>query len=189
MPAESVRSFVALPCPPRLRAAIAGAPWRASTAPIRWTDATRAHLTLRFLGAARLEQLERLDQGLARAAAATAPLTLRAGPTGAFPDWRRPRVLWLGLESGAELPRLAAVVEETALAAGFPAADHDFTAHLTLGRVKGSRELKEAVDRVRAWRAEVEPEAIREVVLYRSDPASGGPRYTALARHVLGGAG
>lgn len=184
--ADPVRGFVAVPCPPLLRAELTIAPWR-SQAGVRWTAPAQAHLTLRFLGTATAEGLAALDTALRVAASLCRTLVLRPGATGAFPGWRRPRVLWLGIEAEEtrSLERLAAAVEAGARVAGFPSEERPFTPHLTLGRVTDRRALDDAVPVVRSWRADSGPEPACEVVLYRSDLGSSGAHHTALARYPL----
>ena len=66
-----MRAFVALPCPPRLRAALKQAleVWHGTGASVRWSRPELVHLTLRFLGDhADPERLEQLGDGLGRAA-------------------------------------------------------------------------------------------------------------------------
>ena len=187
-----MRAFVALPCPPKLRAALHEVltGWRRMRAPIRWSATEQIHLTLRFLGDdVDRDRLGRLDAGLARAAAAGAPLAVRPGATGAFPGWRRPRVLWLGLEDRGGLADLARRVEAAAREAGFPADERPFTAHLTLGRVKAQRGLDEIVGELRAWRPDTGEETLDELILYRSQLGPGGARHEPVKRHRLGGVG
>ena len=183
------RAFVALPCPPRLRDALAvAAPgWRKVDADVRWVDAGRAHLTLRFLGRSSRSALLALDARLGELAAACPPIALRPGETGAFPGWRRPRVLWLGLEEGGALAPLAAGIEEAARAAGFPPETRAFRPHLTLGRVRSPRGAARAVAAVQDWRPPSGAETAAEVVLYESDTRGDGPRYTVLAAYALTG--
>lgn len=184
----AVRAFVALPCPPILRASIARkiGEWKALRADVAWADPAAAHVTLRFLGNAEPVALERLTGRLSEAAGAADPLIARPGATGAFPGWRRPRVLWLAVESGGEVERLAALVEAAARAVGFAAEDRSFTSHLTLGRVRGRQGAGRAADAVREWRPAGEAEPIPEMILYRSDLGPRGARHTALARFPIG---
>lgn len=186
-PDRPVRSFVALPCPPDIVEAIAGArrEWRSLDADVRWTDPGRIHVTLRFLGDAPPSKLATLHRALARTAAGTGPVALRPGRTGAFPGWERPRVLWLGLEDDGALSSLAARVEEDVREAGFEPEERPFRAHLTLGRVKGGSGVGRAVAAVRGWTPDAEGGAVEELVLYRSDLGPAGPSYTALARYPL----
>ncbi|MBW3660029.1 MAG: RNA 2',3'-cyclic phosphodiesterase [Gemmatimonadetes bacterium] len=183
-----VRSFVALPCPPGLRAAVAEARrrWRSIPADAKWSDPERIHLTLRFLGDASPRALAELHGRLAETAAASGSLTLSPGETGAFPHWRRARVLWVGFEDAGAVDRLAERVEADARASGFEPAERPFTAHLTLGRIKGPRGSRPAVEAVRDWRPESGAEEVDEMILYASELGPAGPSHTALARYRLG---
>ncbi|HJR54050.1 MAG TPA: RNA 2',3'-cyclic phosphodiesterase [Gemmatimonadota bacterium] len=183
-----VRAFVALPCPPGLRAAIARkiGEWKALDADVGWADPAAVHVTLRFLGNAEPAALKRLSALLAEVAEAAAPVRARPGATGAFPGWSRARVLWLAIESGGRVERLAAAVEAAARAAGFEAEERRFTPHLTLGRVRGRQRAGRAAGAVREWTPGGEAEPIPEMVLYRSDLGPRGARHTALARFPIG---
>lgn len=188
-PDRPVRSFVAIPCPPGLREAIASAlsRWSSIDAAVKWTDPGKLHLTLRFLGDAPPERLRELHRGLRESVGAAGPIRLAPSSTGAFPGWGRPRVLWLGFEESARLARLAEASEADARAAGFEPEERPFHPHLTVGRVKAGRGIRRVVEVLRGWSPGVEPEMADEIVLYRSELSSEGPRYTAMARYPLGG--
>lgn len=188
-PDDPVRSFVALPCPPGLNGEIEAAlcDWRRLDAAVKWADPSKLHLTLRFLGEASPEKLRALHRRLRESAAASAPILYCTGPTGAFPGWNRPRVLWLGLEDSGSLGRLAESVESAARAAGFESEERPFRPHLTLGRVKGRRGVRGAVETIRSWRPETAPEEVGEAILYRSELTPDGAIHSAMARYELGG--
>jgi 2'-5' RNA ligase len=185
---RAVRSFIALPCPPGLRVAVSAAlaAWRRLGGEVAWSDPATAHLTLRFLGDADPARLERLHERLPDVARSSRAIRASPGATGAFPSWGRPRVLWLGMESEGAIERLAAAVEAAARDAGFEREERRFTAHLTLGRVRGTRGIRRAADAVRGWEPREEAEAIPDVVLYRSELGAGGARHVALARYPIG---
>lgn len=185
---RAVRSFVALPCPPGLRVAVSAAlaAWRGLGGEVAWADPATAHLTLRFLGDADPARLERLHERLPEVARSSKAIRATPGATGAFPSWGRPRVLWLGMESGGAIEGLAAAVEAAARDAGFEREERRFTAHLTLGRVRGTRGVRRAADAVRGWKPGREVETIPDVILYRSDLSAGGARHVALARYPVG---
>jgi 2'-5' RNA ligase len=185
---RSVRSFVALPCPPGIGSAVSAAlaEWRGLGAEVAWSDPATAHLTLRFLGDADPARLDRLHERMPDVARASESIRATPGATGAFPSWARPRVLWLGLESGGAIERLAAAVETAARDVGFEPEERRFTAHLTLGRVRGPRGLRRAADAVRGWKPRGSAETASEVVLYRSELGAGGARHVALARYPIG---
>ena len=57
---------------------------------------------------------------------------------GAFPHWRRPKVMWAGLNGDIEkLSRLRNTLNDELELLGFKAEKRPYRPHLTLGRFKG----------------------------------------------------
>ncbi|GIV16313.1 MAG: RNA 2',3'-cyclic phosphodiesterase [Armatimonadota bacterium] len=104
---------------------------------ISWVKQENLHLTLRFLG-------EQDEQGLRRAIEAAQTVACEHQPfrfvvkgAGAFPDPRRARVLWVGVEEPVEpLYHLAYQLEKYLRQHGFPPEDKPFRSHITLARIK-----------------------------------------------------
>lgn len=104
---------------------------------VRWTPAEKIHLTLRFLGDTSATQSVAIQQALAALSRDHSPFDLRVTDLGVFPTWRKPAVVWLGLEGMVtHLVALQRAVEEAAQRAGFPAEPKAFKPHLTIGRVQ-----------------------------------------------------
>jgi len=100
---------------------------------IRWKRTGGLHLTLKFLGeieTARVASLTAALQALGR----FDPFEVEVKGFGFFPDARRPRVLWAGLEAPAALGELAARVEAALEELGFGRENRPFKPHLTLAR-------------------------------------------------------
>lgn len=115
-------------------------------AEVRWVKLQGMHLTLKFLGEISAESdLPRVDQALRNAVLGTPCFELVLSGTGAFPDVRRPRVLWAGVEPNPALDALQGRLESLLEQAGFPREDRPFKPHLTLGRVKGKFGLEAAL--------------------------------------------
>ena len=189
-----IRTFIAVETPPEVRAAAAGLTdrlrrgWRASE--VRWVPPENLHLTLRFLGETEESGVAPLTAALDGVTAGTPPCQLTLGPLGAFPDVRRPRVLWLGLKGAgtAALRSLQRRIEERVTGLGWEREGRPFSPHLTLGRVRPGR----AADPGEGWTRAAVPELafrVEEVVLMRSDLRPDGARYSVLHRAPLGGAG
>ena len=181
---EKIRTFVAVALPEdvvvaidRVERALAAFDFK-----IRWVDPHKIHLTLKFLGDVPLAGIDAIADALAAAVSKHPPLTLHATGVGAFPGFKRPRIIWVGL--GDQMQALSALQRdvETHLAAlGFAPEKRPFRAHLTMGRVKGaidSRRLIEAVNGLQ--RFESPPFAVREVAIFRSELRPGGAEYTKL---------
>lgn len=104
---------------------------------VSWVRPTNLHYTLRFLGDLGPGRVEAASRAAAESVRGLAPFEASLGSTGAFPNLRRPRVLWIGLEVGAEsLELFARSLDEALSREGFDRPDRPFQAHLTLGRLR-----------------------------------------------------
>ena len=145
--AGAVRLFLAINIAPSVRQAIVDATssLRAAAPSLGWVDEGRVHLTLKFLG----EQGESVVAAMAGALNDVTrqhrPFSVQLGGIGAFPNFRRARVVWMGIERDPRLELLHHDVELACEALGFEVEGRAFRPHLTLARVKdrtGDDELR-----------------------------------------------
>jgi len=138
---ETIRAFIAVPLPSPLLEKMAAlqrqlekqAPPRS----VRWVHTEGIHLTLKFLGDTPTDKLPDIKQALAAVARNALTCTFRVGELGCFPNPRRPRVVWVGVqEPTGRLAALQDAVEEVMAPLGYPPEGRGFTPHLTLGRVQ-----------------------------------------------------
>lgn len=95
------------------------------------------HFTLRFLGEQTAGNERLAAEACAAAAGRSAAFPLVIGGFGAFPNARRPNVIWLGvLQGGEELSMLARQVEDELRSRRVVTESERFTPHLTLARVR-----------------------------------------------------
>jgi 2'-5' RNA ligase len=155
---------------------------------VGWERPEKLHLTLKFIGDATNEQLERLNNAVEQAASLARPFHLRTGKTGVFPSIRIARVLWLGLEdAGGELRRLQEILETACEKAGFARETRHFKPHLTIARLREPGESAGlAVVHVRTQIEPVEFE-VPEIVIYESRLAPTGSVYTPVFKYKLKG--
>jgi 2'-5' RNA ligase len=155
---------------------------------VRWVAPENIHLTLQFLGAVPEERVPAVEAALRdTAAAAGRPLSLALRGAGGFPNARRPRVLWAGLE-GDVAPLAALAVELGARLAklGFPPEDRPFSPHLTLGRARDGRGAPGLAGALAAAaQVEATPWRASELVLFESHLSPRGPRYEPVTRVAL----
>jgi 2'-5' RNA ligase len=170
---------------------------------MKWVDARNLHLTVKFLGATRPEDLPWLSEALRGLAGRTAPFEVELAGVGAFPNIQRPQVVWLGAGTGREaLERLAEATEAVCEALGWAREEKPYRAHLTLGRARNPRrEGKGHPQRaggdvslpnlIRALEAERDVAAgttsIDRLLLKQSQLQRQGPVYTLLDSFSLGG--
>lgn len=197
------RLFLAVPLPLDVQALLADQISELSSLdwPVRWVQPDMAHLTLRFLGESDREHAELLRMALPRVVNAEPAFDLRTAALGVFPNFRHPRVLWLGLHGPAHrLERLVAQVDATVADLGFGERDEVYHPHITLGRVRNQssetvrlRDLPEVI-KARFVNAETGaavappsvPVPVRELQLVRSHLGRGGARYEVVASFSLG---
>ncbi|MGH7830304.1 MAG: RNA 2',3'-cyclic phosphodiesterase [Candidatus Binatia bacterium] len=148
---------------------------------IRWVERENLHFTLKFLGAVGEDKIAPIIAALERAAGAVRSFSIKARGIGVFPDIRRARVLWAGLD-GKDLATLAQGVEAAFEPLGFPREKRTFTPHLTLGRwrdpVGQSDKLRHEIE---SWKDyEFGVSVIEEVILFRSVLKPQGAVYSPL---------
>lgn len=112
---------------------------------IRWVAPANYHVTIKFLGQTREPGVAALVDALLAAAAGTPRITVSCARLGAFPSLDRSNVLWAGVSEDAALAALAARVEAGCTALGFAADKRPFHPHVTLGRVRETRALRDVV--------------------------------------------
>lgn len=185
-----MRLFLAINIEPSVRHAIveATAPLRAAAPSLRWVDEHRLHLTLKFLGEQDAALVPALGESLTRVAERHKRFGMRLGEIGAFPNFRRARVVWMGVERDPRLELLHHDVEVACEAQGFEVEGRAFRPHVTLARLKdrGGDEEMRALWRA-SKRVDYEDESdVRSIDIMRSVTGSGGSRYERLHAAMLG---
>ncbi len=178
-----MRAFIAIDLDPGIKDTLRAfvAELEASRADIRWVSAGGMHLTLKFLGRIDDGQALRIKAILAEIARRHAPFALSLERTGAFPDEKRPRVLWVGFAASPELLALQEEIDRALEAEGFEREKRGFTPHLTLGRVKGPDRVPQAVAALgRRREGSFGAMTVRKVTLFESLLHPEGARYRAV---------
>lgn len=194
MQGERLRLFVSLDLPPSLKDQLGRlqGSLRSRVDGIRWVRPEGIHLTLKFLGWVEPSRTESVVQALQWEAASANGFRFRFGGLGLFPDRRRPRVLWVGLQEvplqpeSERLVRFQQRLDAALEAVGFAREARPFAPHLTLGRV-GGKLSDAAVDRI--FQTPV-PEAsfeVGELDLMQSELKREGAVYTKRWTAPLGG--
>ncbi|MFZ5569778.1 MAG: RNA 2',3'-cyclic phosphodiesterase [Thermodesulfobacteriota bacterium] len=182
---NSMRVFIALELPETIIAALARVQkdLRPHGLKTKWVKPENIHLTLKFLGDIRPEQVEPVAGVLQRTVARKTAFPLTAKEAGVFPSIRRPNVFWIGL--AGELAPLVLLQQELDRGLGelgFALETRPFKGHLTLGRFKGPVDPDRLIQALRSLADFQTPAFTAETVtLFRSDLHSAGPVYTRLS--------
>jgi 2'-5' RNA ligase len=184
---ETHRLFIAAELPQPVKQALAGAQeqLRRAGSPVKWVAVEAMHLTLRFLGETDAGLVPRLGAALREALNDLPAITLHLTTAGAFPNLRRPNVVWAGIGGSTVALAHAHTAMEAALAElEIPGEQRPFRAHLTLGRVRRDatpaqqERLGEAIRALPPFTPA--PWSVGRVVLFRSELRRDGPIYTEL---------
>jgi RNA 2',3'-cyclic 3'-phosphodiesterase len=183
---STARLFLALDLGPDLRRRLADClqQLRPVFGDVKWVRPEAMHLTLHFLGDTPLARQADLGLAVSTAVAGQPPVPGVVKGLGVFPNPRRPTVVWAGITEGSDaLGRLAERLRGALVEAGFPAEERPFSAHVTLGRIRGGMRLSPAaLAEVLATWAETPFGSLAgdQVTLYASTLTPAGPSYEAL---------
>ncbi len=150
---------------------------------VKWVAPENLHVTLKFLGDVREDEIASLSAVVEDAVRGYPTFELSVSGLGAFPSPARARVVWVGIQNGAEkLIELASVVDDALAGAGFEKESKAFKSHITIGRVKTERnldKLAKAVEEVDA--SSLGTQQVKSVVIMQSELMREGPIYSPLS--------
>lgn len=150
----------------------------------KWVPPENVHLTLAFLGEIAESEVPRMSASLDRAVADLEPFPAALGHFGRFPRGGKARVLWVGIEEGAEqLEELARAVW-TGLSPWYEPEDRPFASHLTVARFRKPCRIEE--DKAPAL-VKTGPWTVDRVELISSKLIRPAPVYTTAHDARLGG--
>ena len=163
----------------------------------RWVRPESLHVTLKFIGEQPDASVDQIRKALSSIESSAIEMSFRG--YGFFPTAKAPRVFWIGIDAGANIVALAAMVDEKLGQVGIAKETHAYSAHLTLARAAGGsgaprwrkgdgpnpalQRLQEKLAAVPA--SEFGTMTAHEFFLYQSQLGRGGSRYTKLAAFGL----
>lgn len=150
---------------------------------VRWTEPSRYHVTLRFLGGVDPDRAEELPALLDRASRVPV-FSATVQDIGVFGGRRRPPIFWAGVDS-PELVSLKTRLDRELEAWGLGPESRPFRGHITLGRGKGPLKGPRA-DEARALDGGTF--AVDRLLLVESALEPAGARYTTRYASALSGA-
>lgn len=182
-----LRAFIAIEIPVTIREAICKATeplQHGIRAAVRWVPMQNMHLTLKFLGDVSPSNIELLSEMLRAEADLFPCFDLHLGGLGSFPNLKRPRVIYVGVQAPATLEALQRGIESASRRLGYESEERGFSPHLTIGRVRQTATATEQQS-IRRALEETRIDAlgtarVDSVHLYKSDLKPSGSVYTRL---------
>ncbi len=177
-----IRTFIALPTQSEAQQAIAEvqAELKATHANVKWESYDKFHITLVFLGNIEQSKLESLSAALAKSIQQFPSFTITYESIGAFPNIRNPRVIWIGTKSNQTVLDLQVTTGRICAEFGFPQEARAFHPHITLGRVKETRNFVRLTEAIKTITFEPIETFCPEVLLMKSELHPSGSVYTIL---------
>ncbi len=168
---------------------LAIAPLREIAPELAWVESPRRHLTLKFLGDVASERLASVVTFAEHAAARHRAFSMQVGGIGAFPNFRRARVVWIGVEHEPRLELLHHDLEVAGDAHGFEIEGRAFRPHVTVARVRAPLELERVRALARAARRIdfAAQQVVDRITVFESTLAAAGSQYRRVHEVTLGG--
>ncbi len=157
---------------------------------VRWIPPENIHLTLHFLGDILPSRVEPVESALQVVARNVPTFSFEAGKLGAFPNTKRPRVIWVGIrDSSSWLTLLHEAISEALERLGFEREERRFSPHLTLGRVQrriGYEEVSRIGETLAAQHVgNLGTVPVDKMIFFQSVLRPSGAEYTPLAEFPL----
>ncbi|MDD2619101.1 MAG: RNA 2',3'-cyclic phosphodiesterase [Syntrophomonadaceae bacterium] len=158
-------------------------------ADIKWVEYQNYHLTLKFLGDINRSYIDDILQRLTTVGESCPPFQLSTKQIGYFPNSKRPRVIWMGLEGEVDKAGfLGERVDAYLSQIGFePEKQRGY--HLTLGRIRSDLHQNELLNKaynINKNMAMIDF-TVQEFCFMESQLSSSGPRYIPLGKINLNG--
>ena len=180
-----IRSFLAFELPVEIKSEITSisGQLKKKGLPVRWVKPDNIHLTLAFLGSVEEDKIVDIADKITMQVKDCPQPEVRLNGIGVFPDLKRPRVIWVGLDGDIMiLSILRNKLQNGLKGIGFKPEKRPFKPHLTLGRFKNSLvkdpKIKEAI--AEHYHAKGDLYYLKELVLFKSDLRPKGPIYTKM---------
>ena len=188
-----LRTFIAAEISPEMRTSALRLIDRLRIAPVKvtWTRPDNLHYTIKFLGDVLAEKTADVCRAVQAAVGPFTPFEIVAAGAGAFPSPSHPRTIWLGMGEGAEpLELVFQAVERVLEPLGYPREHRKFTAHITLGRVRGGspsgmQEMAELLKKHADFDAGAM--TLDELTVFSSTLGRDGPKYDVLSHAEMRG--
>jgi 2'-5' RNA ligase len=186
---QRIRCFIAIEIPRFIQERLAHIQdtLKKQISQVSWVKSDNIHMTLKFIGEVEQNQLSVIEPAIEQVTQRYPPFALKVGGIGAFPNLKRPRVIWVGVKvGGTEVSALARGINLELNQHGYPFDEGTFHSHLTLARIKNRIDLRPFVDIFRQYN-EIENASmtVNEIALVRSQLHPKGAIYTILKSYAL----
>lgn len=148
-----------------------------------WPHHEDLHITLKFLGPVKQQNIEQLIADLCQLN--DKRFNLEIGGLGYFGNLTKPRVLWMGVEQHSSLSELHGQVEEICHLSGFQKETRSYRPHITLAKKWGGTSMSsERWSALRTMYSEQHTFTVNRLAVYQIHPGQ-SPKYEIIHEVTL----
>ncbi len=148
-------------------------------APLKMVNLAKVHITLKFLGDIDESLVPDIEKVIKYAVSGIQPFTMNLKGTGAFPNLNRISVIWAGMENAEALGEIARKIDSGLKPLGLKPEKRKFSPHVTVARVKSSKNKDRLVDTINEFQnTEFGEVPVNKIILKKSVLTPQGPIYS-----------
>ena len=148
---------------------------------IKWVKQENIHLSVKFLGNVEENGINDIATAVKNAVKESSVMNLKTGHLGAFPNEKRPRILWLGVEGDVrEFISMSKNCELELAKLGYEIDARENKPHITIGRIRSSKKQKGVINILKDIPVESILFRVDALKLMRSELNINGAVYTNL---------
>ncbi len=151
-------------------------------AKMKLVEPDNIHFTIRFFGDTPIARIDQIQDCLKQIK--ITPFEINIVGVGAFPNRRKPRVIWIGVTDNSQLiVDLKSRVDNLLIESGYQAEKEKFTPHATIARVRTIKDSSQIVRNLEELASEsVGIMTVESISMKKSTLTSSGPIYETLWR-------
>lgn len=150
-------------------------------ADMKLVEPENIHVTLKFLGDTDEEKISEIENIIKNSVKDINTFNIKIKGSGVFPNKNYIKVIWIGLENAEPIGEIAKKMDKQLQSLGFESEKRGFSAHLTIARVKSSRNKEKLLQIIQKYQdVEFATIEVNLVKLKKSDLTPKGPIYTTL---------
>ena len=154
---------------------------------IKMVERNNLHISIKFFGDLNQLEIEKIEHALQEISSGLKPFRITLlKEIGAFPDFRKPRVLWIGLKNGeTELIEIYNHIKSRLSQETFYPSEKKYTAHITLGRIKYIKYTSNLIQSLSDISFGDISQKVNSIELIESTLNSDGPVYNTINKFLF----
>ncbi|MBI5215240.1 MAG: RNA 2',3'-cyclic phosphodiesterase [Ignavibacteriae bacterium] len=178
-----IRTFIAIDTPEEFKPEISRVQnmLKGVRSEVRWEQEKKFHITLKFLGDVKETTMPGMLSHLDSVLREFSSFDLTYNNLGCFPNKKFPKIIWVGAHNtDGKLEEIQSTIEDELISFGFKREKNHFTPHITIGRVKGEKNLQNLVSLMEKVTLTPRTFHINEIVVMKSVLQPSGSEYEVL---------